>query len=102
MKLLLTDCLTHKLAFDLSKLYVGDVVQLITPRGIDKPIKDMALIKDISVFSITLILIEQDTYNSNIRTGKTKEKIFPISAFEGTGCYALKRLQIDDGNMDME
>lgn len=89
-----SDFLTQKLAFDLSQLLPGRAVQLISSPHMpgEEPRKQTAIIKDISPFSITLIMVHLGDYEKDNLTGKVEEKVFPVEAFEGIGCYKLKRM----------
>jgi len=82
----LSPLLTQKLAFDESKLWRGKAVQLSTPvydLG-DSPRKYNALIKEISPFSITLIL--------GSISGDFEEKTIPVEGFSGNNPYKLQLL----------
>lgn len=78
--------LTQKLAFDESKLWRGKAVQLITPVydiG-DSHRKFNALIKEISPFSITLVI--------GSISGDFEEKEIPVEGFSGNNPYRLQLL----------
>lgn len=89
-----SDFLTQKLAFDLSQLLPGRAVQLISASHMpdESPRKQTAIIKDISMFSINLLMVHLGDYEKDNLTGKVEEKTFPVEAFEGIGCYQLQRM----------
>lgn len=94
-----SDYLTQKIAFDLSQLLPGRAVQLISATDMpgEEPRKKTGIIKDISQFSINLIFVRLGDYKSNDNlTGTVEEKEYPVEAFEGIGCYKLKRMFTED------
>jgi hypothetical protein len=96
------DCLTQKLAFNLSKLIPGRAVQLIEPVHMpgESPRKKTAIVKDISPFTITLLFVRLSGHSEddNTRTlrGEVEEKEYPVEAFEGVGCYELERFHSEE------
>jgi hypothetical protein len=89
-----SDFLVQKLAFDLSQLLPGRAVQLIHSPQMpgEDPRKQTAIIKDINHSSISLLMVHLGDYEKDNLTGKVEEKTYPVEAFEGIGCYKLKRL----------
>ncbi|PLS19268.1 hypothetical protein CVD28_02320 [Bacillus sp. M6-12] len=99
-----SDFLTQKLAFDLSQLLPGRAVNLVSSPHMpgESPRKHTAIIKDISPFSVTLIMVHLGDYEKDNLTGKVEEKTYPVEAFEGIGCYKLERLFAKDEINDQQ
>lgn len=97
-----SDGLTHKLAFDTVKLSPGTPIELIYASHMpgDEPRRDTGIVKDVSSFKITLVLVHLGDFLDDGFTGKVEEKRLPASAFEGVGCYTLKLLYTEKEMME--